>query len=155
MKKIFTSILVCLIMIAIIGLTGCSNDFAKQEYDSTEKIVQTSDRCSESKSAFKSIDGGYSLTVSKFDGRQTLWKKTLKDNTAMEIRLDLSISAGYAKVVFIDSDNNVDVLIECTQDTLTEQSATKTVSLTNGLNRIKIVGYDCEGLDLKMLFEEP
>ena len=107
-----------------------------------------------SNSVFNPIDGGYSLTVSKFNGRQTLWSKTLEKSAEIEIQFDFSISSGSAKVVYIDCNNNVTVLIECSQNISNEQTATKTVSLTSGLNRLKIVGYDCKDIDLKILFDE-
>lgn len=155
MKKIITSVLICSIMCVSIGLTGCGNGFAKQEYDATEKIVQIEDRYAKENSVFNPTEDGCTLTVSKFDGRQTLWKKTLEENAELEIQLNLNISSGNAKVVYIDCNNNVTVLIECSQNNSNEQTATKTISLTNGLNRLKIVGYDCKDLDLKILFVEP
>ena len=150
MKKIISCILICLVCCATICLTGCSNDFAKQEYNDNQKIVQNSERYSSVKSEFKSIDGGYSFTVSKFAGRQNLLKQSRKDSVELEVKFELSISAGYVKVVFIDSNDNLTVLVECTQDGSTEQSGTATVTLTNGQNRFKLVGYDCKDIDLKL-----
>ncbi len=155
MKKAVVGILICFVMCMSICLTGCSNEFAKQEYNDTEKIVQIEDRNMQVMSVFLQINGGYSLKVAKFDGRETLWKKNLIENTEMVIRLDMSISNGFAKVVYIDSDNNLTVLAECTEDDSKAQSVTKTISLTSGLNRLKIVGYDCKEIDLKMYFDEP
>ncbi len=155
MKKIIKSVLICSIMCVAIGLMGCGNDFAIREYNDIEKIVQIEDRYAKENSVFNPIDGGYSLMVSKFDGRETLWKKTLEKNAETEIQLDLSISSGNAKVVYIDCNNNATVLIECSQNISNEQTAAKTVSLTSGLNRLKIVGYDCKDIDLKILFVEP
>ncbi len=154
MKKIFIIVLICSIVCLAIGLTGCGNEFAKQEYNDTEKIAQIEDSYAKDNSVFNPIDGGYSLTVSKFSGRQTLWSKTLEKSAEIEIQFDFSISSGSAKVVYIDCNNNVTVLIECSQNISNEQTATKTVSLTIGLNRLKIVGYDCKDIDLKILFDE-
>ena len=155
MKKIVIIVLIYLIICVTIGLTGCGNNFAKQEYNDAEKIVQIDDRYAKDNSVFNPIDGGYSLTVSKFNGRQTLWNKTLEKSSEIEMQLDLGISSGSAKVVYIDCNNNVTVLIECSQNGSNEQTATKTVSLTSGSNRLKIVGYDCKDIDLKILFDEP
>lgn len=154
MKKVVSSILILLVCCSAICLTGCSNDFAKQEYNDNKKIVQNSWRYSSVKSVFKTIDGGYSFTAWKFDGRQNLLKITRKRNEEMEVRYDLSISSGYVKVVCIDSDDNLTVLVECTQDDSTEQSGAKTVALTSGLNIFKIVGYDCKDVSLKLYFDE-
>ena len=155
MKIAFTSILFSLILCVTVSFTGCGNEFAKQEYNDDEKIVQIADRYAKNNSVFNPIEGGYSLTASQFDGRETLWEKKLEDNAEIEIQIDLNITSGNAKVVFIDSNNDVTVLIERLQNDSNEQTATKTVSLTNGLNRLKIVGYDCENIDFKLFFDEP
>ena len=155
MKIAFTSILFSLILCVTVSFTGCGNEFAKQEYNDDEKIVQIADRYAKNNSVFNPIEGGYSLTASQFDGRETLWEKKLEDNAEIEIQIDLNITSGNAKVVFIDSNNDVTVLIERLQNDSNEQTATKAVSLTNGLNRLKIVGYDCENIDLKLFFDEP
>lgn len=155
MNRAFTNIFLGLILCLTFSFTGCGNEFAKQEYNDDEKIVQIADRYAKNNSVFNPIEGGYSLTASQFDGRETLWEKKLEDNAEIEIQIDLNITSGNAKVVFIDSNNDVTVLIERLQNDSNEQTATKTVSLTNGLNRLKIVGYDCENIDLKLFFDEP
>ncbi len=76
MKRAFTSIFFCFILCLTIIFTGCGNEFAKQEYNDDEKIVQITDRYAKSNSVFNPIEGGYSLTASQFDGRETLWEKT-------------------------------------------------------------------------------
>lgn len=135
-------------------VTACSNEFAAEDYENNEKISQN-DHYSKVMSVFNTMDGGYSLTADKFNGYETLWTKSLKEDTDLEIRLDLSLTRGQAKVVHIDSGDNVTKLVECTPDTSTDGYVSKTVSLKKGRNRLKIVGYDCDELDLKMLFEEP
>lgn len=132
-------------------ITGCNNEFAMREYDSVEKIAQIEDRYAKESSVFNPIDGGYELTVSKFDGRQTLWTDTVTENQDIEINLYFRISAGQAKVVHIDAEGNVKTIMECIPETCTDEFVSKTVSLTKGKNRIKIVGYDCEDVELKML----
>ena len=154
MKKISAAISACLLICLTMCLTGCSNEFAKREYNDAEKIVQIEDHYAKENSVFNTIEGGYSLTVAKFDGRQTLWNKTIEENAYEQVRFDLSISSGYAKIVYIDSDNRITVIAECLQNQSIEQSVTKSVSFTSGLNRFKIVGYDCKNIDLKLFFDE-
>ena len=140
------------IMIICMFMTGCNNRFAENEYNSVDKIVESEDRYAKESSVFNPIDGGYSLTVSKFDGRQTLWTDTLENNENIEFEFSFALTNGQAKVVHIDAEGNVTTLIECTPDTSTDGYVTKTVSMKSGENRIKIVGYDCENIDLEMLF---
>lgn len=150
MKKFFA----VFIGILCLFMTACSNEFAEREYDVDEKISQ-GDRYAKEMSVFNTIDGGYSLTVAKFDGRETLWTKTLEKDQDLEINIDFSLSNGRAKVVYVDDKGNVTTVVECTPDNLTNGYITKNISLKAGQNELKIVGYDCEDVDLKMLFEEP
>lgn len=144
---------VLLIIVLCLFITGCTNEFAKNEYESVKKIVESGDRYAKESSVFNQIDGGYSLVVSKFDGRQTLWTDTLEESQSVEIELSFVITEGKSKIVHIDAEDNVTTLIECTPETSTDGYVTKTVSMTPGENRIKIVGFDCKNIDLKMFFE--
>lgn len=143
----------CILLITVLCLfmTGCSNKFAENDYDSVEKIIEVEDRYAKEGSVFNSIDGGYSLVVSKFDGRETLWTDTLEENQSVEIEISFVLTEGQAKIVHIDADGNVITLIECTPETSTDGYVTKKVSLTSGQNRLKIVGFNCKDIDLKIL----
>ena len=70
----------------------------------------------------------------------------------MEINISFHLSKGQAKIVHIDNDNNVTTVLECVPDTSTDGFVTKTIPLKSGQNRLKIVGYDCENIDLNIQF---
>lgn len=148
MSRYKTFLLLGLILVI---LTGCSNTFAKKEYYDTAKIAVIEDRYSKESSVFNPIDNGYSLEVKKFDGRQTLWTKTLDNDEDINIEIKLSLSEGAVKIVHVDEDGYVTTIIECTPDNCVEEYVVKTVSLKKGLNSIKIVGYECKNIDLKLL----
>lgn len=149
MKK--TLIFVCIIL--CICFSGCSNTYAKEEYDSLEKVASQGDRYSKEGSVFNPIEGGYSFTVSKFDGRQTLHTWNLSEDKELSMEIICSLTDGTGKLVHVDADENVTTLVECDKDT--SAAVIRTISLKQGRNDIKFVGYDCEKLDLKMYFEEP
>lgn len=153
MKKKFVLLFCALFCFLCLFMTACSNEFAAEEYDDNNKISQN-DRYAKEMSVFNTEDGGYSFTASKFSGRETLWTKSLKADRDLEINFKFGLSNGKAKVVHVDSEGNVTTLIECTPDTSTDGFVTKTISLSSGRNRLKIVGYDCEDIDLTMLFDE-
>ena len=144
---------ILLVVLFCVFMTACSNEFAKQDYNSVEKIAGEEDHYAKESSIFNPIEGGYSLIVSKFDGYQTLWSGKVKEEQEMEIDFSFSLSDGQAKIVHIDGDGNVTTVIECSPESSTDGFVTKTISLKSGENRLKIVGYDCEDIDLKMLFE--
>lgn len=134
-------------------LIGCSNTYAKEEYDSLEKLASQGDRYSKEGSVFNPIEGGYSFTVSKFDGRQTLHTWNLSDDMELTMEILCSLTDGTGKLIHVDADGNVTTLVECNKDN--SAAVIKTISLKQGRNDIKFVGYDCDNVDLKMYFEEP
>lgn len=146
-KKMVLCMLACCLL-----LTGCNSAFAENEYDSDKKIAESADRYAKAGSVFNPIDGGYSLTVSKFDGRQTLWKDTLDEAQDVEVEITFTLTGGQGKVVHIDGEDKVTTLLEGTADTLTGETVTKNISMTKGQNRLKFVGYDCEDVELEVLF---
>lgn len=148
MKKVMSVLLVVFMCVA---LAGCSNEFAEREYNSDNKIAQSEDRYAKQCSVFNPIDGGYSLVVSKFDGRETLWTESVDADKEIEIEIKLTLSEGTVKIVHVDEEGNITTIIECTSDSATDEYISKTVSLKEGRNRIKIVGYDCEDIDLELL----
>ena len=147
MKKIIVVLLLAFCLI------GCSNTYAKEEYDSLEKLASQGDRYSKKGSVFNPVEGGYSFTISKFDGRQTLHTWNLSEDKELSMEIICSLTDGTGKLIHVDADGNVTTLVECNEET--SAAVIKTISLKQGRNDIKFVGYDCEKLDLKMYFEEP
>ncbi|MBO5176152.1 MAG: hypothetical protein J6C07_01740 [Lachnospiraceae bacterium] len=147
MKKIIVVLLLAFCLI------GCSNTYAKEEYDSLEKLASQGDRYSKEGSVFNPIEGGYSLTVSKFDGRQSLFTWHLAEDADLTMEIICSLTDGTGKLIHVDADGNITTLVECNKET--SAAVIKNISLKQGRNDIKFVGYDCEKLDLKMYFEEP
>ena len=136
--------------VLVLLLTGCNNQFAKQEYDSVEKIVEIEDRYAVESFVLNPIEGGCAPAISELDGRITLWEDTLEESQNVEISFSYLVTKGHAKVVHIDAEDNVTTLIEGTSEDSEETYVTRTVLMTSGKNRIKLVGYDCD-MELEML----
>lgn len=143
------------IFISLLSLlaSGCSNGFTKTDYHSTENMAKIADSYVEVNAVFHAIDGGYSFTASELDGRETLWSDTVEEGQDVALNISLRLSKGMAKVVHVDSQGTVTTVIECLPETSTDGFVTQTVSQTSGKNRWKIVGYDCEDIDLQILFD--
>lgn len=130
-------------------LAGCSNVFAKKDYYDTNKIAAVEDRYAKKNSASNSNNSGYSLNVEEFNGRETVWTKTLEKSEDFNVEVKLSLAEGIVKIVHVDKMGNVTTIIECTPDNCVENTM-KTVSLGSGINRIKVVGYRCRNIELKL-----
>lgn len=141
------------VMLLCLFLAGCSNQFARDEYNSEEQIAGQEDRYAKEDSMFNPIEGGYSFVVSEFDGRETLKTWNVQEEKELKMEIIFSLTAGQGKLVHIDADGIVTTIQECTSET--SAAVIKTITLKKGQNRLKFVGYDCENIDLKMYYEEP
>ena len=142
--KVFVIIMLCFV------LTGCNNEFAKQQYNSNDKIAESGDRYSKSMAVLNGNTGSVSFTCGKFDGRQTVWSDIYKEEKEIEFEISFTLDKGKAKLVHIDEDDNVTTIIECTPDAVVDQPTSYTLSVKKGKNRLKVVGYDCEELKLSI-----
>ena len=147
MKKIAALLCVALCLF----LTGCGNGFARIEYNDNRKIA-SGDRYASSMTMLSYNNKNCSFEAGKFDGRQTMWSYTAKEEELIEVSVSLNAVEGSAKVVFVDARGNVETLAEFSGENLVGQKSKK-VTLTKGTNNFKIVGYDCQDVQLSMSFE--
>ena len=146
MKKIIVAFMLLLGVL----LTGCSNEFAKSEYDNNKLIAETADRYSKSAAVMNYYADHLTFTAGSFDGRQRVWSESYDSDRNILISLKLTLESGTAKIVHIDSDNNVEVIAECDGGKLNYDSVVYNILMSKGENRIKIVGYECKELNIDM-----
>lgn len=78
----------------------------------------------------------------KLEGMVLLWTYDTKKTGALDVTYRLTVTSGKAKLVYIDPDNQVSTIIECTPQSSMDDIAVLTLSLKEGLSRIKIVGAE-------------
>lgn len=147
-------IIALLLTVVCLLFSGCSNEFAKEEYNSNDKIAQMSDKYAKVQAVMSNVNDNYELTAAQFDGRQTLYSDDFEESRAVKLDISLALSEGKAKIVHIDDKDNVTTLVECTPETSTDGIVSKTVTFTAGYNRVKIVGYECKDLKVRMMFDD-
>ena len=140
------------ITVLCLMLSACSNDFAEKEYHDTGLIAQTGDRYAKQMSVFNQTNNVYTLSVSSFDGRETLWSEKIKEQQLIELSVSMSLSEGMVKLVHIDSGDHVKTIAECTPQTCTDGFVQCDIPLDEGLNRLKLVGYGCKDVKLNIVF---
>lgn len=147
MKK---SILLLLLAICML-FSGCSNAFAKDEFDDDTKIA-ASDQYSATMRKVTEQTGGATFSASKFNGRYTVWTYTSTEDMAIAVNVSVGMSKGTAKVVHVDGSGRVTRLAAyesaSSGGAITGSSADTVVRLTKGENKIKLVGYDCEDIEM-------
>ncbi len=131
-------------------LAACSNEFAKLEYNSAEKIIQA-DHFAKSFSVGSKKDNEASFSIRKFDGRETIWENQLSEAQELTMEFALSLSGGQAKIVHIDPNDKVTTMIECSAEASADETTRIVLSMPKGQNRFKLVGYDCEDIELRLI----
>lgn len=130
--------------------SGCSNAFAKDEFDNDQQIA-ASDHYAATKLKTTEQTGGSTLGASKFDGRLTVWTYTSDEDMAIAVNVSVGMAKGTGKVVHVDGSGKVTRLVGfeyASGGAKTKSSADTVVRLTKGENKIKFVGYDCEDVDM-------
>ena len=143
MKKVAVLVL-CFVMLCI---SGC--DFSSI-YDDDAKIAGSGDSSSTSMSSRTVIGNDYKWKV-KMTGMQTIWRYNAENDGSVSISYMLSVTeGGKAKLVLITPDNEVVILIENTDNSVYSELQTQNISVKQGVNRIKIVGYESPKIEFEM-----
>ena len=80
----------------------------------------------------------------------TIWEFDADETEEVNISYSLTVTAGRAKLVYVSPDRTVTTLVECIADGKNEQSASETIEVEEGENRIRLVG--AEGTSLEYEF---
>ncbi|MDD6038996.1 MAG: hypothetical protein PUD20_09425 [bacterium] len=146
MKKLrmVTALLLCMMLV------GCNNEFAKTQYDAENLIVKEEDRYTKNMSVLNHTGTGLTLTVGDFDGRETIWTENYSEAQVVEMDIRFTIRGGKAKLIHIDSEDQIHTMIECTAESGVSKMTTFSVPVTKGRNRWKVVGYECKDIDLEI-----
>lgn len=155
MKKIVKKIAIMLLAALCLLFSGCSNAFAKDEYDDDQKIA-ASDHYSASKLKTIETTASRTLSASKLEGWITVWTYSSDEDKAVNAKVSLGLAEGKAKLVHIDGNGNVTKLMEYESsggtDVAGKGSADRLIRLTKGENTIKLAGYDCKTVEVKLEF---
>lgn len=147
MRKLITLVLVCL---AIMSLSGCSAD-RNTIYGDDTKIAKSADSSLSQMSVYNRSDNNFTMTAQAFTGAKTIWSYNAKEEGDVAFLYTLSVSeGGKAKLVHITPDDEVVILTENADNTVTDETQAQTVSLKKGKHRIKIVGCDDPKLTLML-----
>lgn len=142
-------ILLALTMICVcLSLAACGFDFSEEDYDSAAKIAN-GNKYQKTMAVKNMIGNSCEFSAGTMKGWDTVWSKSNLSSGEITVAVTLSVAEGKAKVVFIDADDKVRTLVECTADSASDH-ATQTLSVKSGNNRIKIVALDCKDLTMKL-----
>jgi len=147
LKKLLAVVLSCGM---VLPLNGCADKYDfNAMYDNDSEIVAAEDVYSVSIYSFRSDDNGTKIHTGSFVGVKTLWDADVYRDCDIDIIYTLSVrKGGRAKIVLVTPEDEVIILAENTDNTVTDVLETQTVSLGIGYNSIKLVGAESPAIDL-------
>ncbi len=141
MKKPF--IISAFVLSAFLLFTGCfsSGAFKVNEniYNDDVAIASINDTCIMGSSSSTRIGNEFTLDYDSFNGTRTIFYLHSKGAGALEIEYAASMKKGQFKLVLVSPEGLVTTVFEGSDE------GTKTIDLSDGNNRIKLVGYGASG----------
>lgn len=139
MKKIFNYLLLCIMMVMLSACGGngnADNSIEKGIYDDNSQIAQSGDIFDISEYGSDEGDSGKKLILGGFNGVKNIYELTAKEDGTINISFDLTTSSGKFKCVFVNANNEVEVIVE------NSGSGDTSLNVPKGKGSIKIVGEE-------------
>lgn len=127
-------------LLLCVSLTGCGpSGKQKAVYNDDSLIAGQSDTYFYVKHLSTQSGTEYTENFGSFTGSDTIWSRTARDGETLKISGTAEIKSGSWKLVLVDPDDNVTVLLEY------GGSLDETIPLTEGKWRVKSVGLETKG----------
>lgn len=127
-------------------LAGCGTNPMLAIYDNDTKIASESNTYSLKNVEQVHSDLHFTASVGKMEGMDTVWVFDAEEDTAVDITYQLNVSSGKAKLVLIDPEKEVSIIVE--SDSKMEEPVQETLDIRKGNNRIKIVAGENTQFDI-------
>lgn len=139
--KLFGAVLTVVCMIA-----GCGVNPMLSVYDDDVKIASASNTYNIMNYEQVQSDLHFTASVEKMEGMDTIWVFDAEEDTEVDITYRLNVSSGKMKLVWINPEKEVSVIVEC--DSEMEDPVQETLHVKKGNNRIKIVAGENTQFDI-------
>lgn len=134
-------------IISVLAISGCSANM-KSIYSSTNKISSSTNSFNLNDES-QTIDNQSYIGKLEFEGMDTVWTYNAENNEDVELSYLLSVPKGKAKLVLINSNGDIETLIENKDNDEPTDMNSVILSLTEGENRVKLVAQDNAQIELK------
>lgn len=108
-------------------LAGCGTNPMLAIYDNDAKIASNTNTYSLTNVEQVHSDLHFTASVGKMEGMDTVWVFDAEEDTAVDITYQLNVSSGKAKLVLIDPEKEVSVIVEC--DSKMEEPVQETLDI--------------------------
>lgn len=127
-------------------LAGCGTNPMLAIYNNDAKIASNTNTYSLTNVEQVHSDLHFTASIGKMEGMDTVWVFDAEEDTAVDITYQLNVSSGKAKLVLINPEKEVSVIVEC--DSKMEEPVQETLDIRKGNNRIKIVAGENTQFDI-------
>ncbi len=133
-------------MAVVCMIAGCGVNPMLSVYDDDAKIASSSNTYNIMNYEQVQSDLHFTASVEKMEGMDTIWVFDAEEDTEVDITYQLNVSSGKMKLVWINPEKEVSVIVEC--DSEMEDSVQETLHIKKGNNRIKIVAGENTQFDI-------
>ena len=136
------------LLIVACFIAGCGINPMLAVYDDNVKIASDSNTYNLINCEQVQDDLHFTASVEKMEGMDTVWVFDAEEDTAVDITYLLHVSSGKMKLVLINPDKEVSVIVEC--DSVMTEPVQDALVIKKGNNRIKIVASENTQFDIDM-----
>ena len=135
-------------VLVMVCVAGCGFNPMLAVYDNNAKIAGDTNTYNLSNYEQVQSDLHFTASVGKMEGMDTIWVLDAEEDMTVDITYQLSVFSGKMKLVLIDPEKEVSVIVEC--DSEMEETVQSTLDVKKGNNRIKIVAAENTQFDIDM-----
>ena len=136
------------VLVIVCVAAGCGFNPMLAVYDNNAKIASNTNTYNLSNYEQVQSDLHFTASVGKMEGMDTIWVLDAEEDMTVDITYQLSVFSGKMKLVLIDPEKEVSVIVEC--DSEMEETVQGTLDVKKGNNRIKIVAAENTQFDIDM-----
>ena len=136
------------VLVMVCVAAGCGFNPMFAVYDDNAKIAGDTNTYNLSNYEQVQSDLHFTASVGKMEGMDTIWVLDAEEDMTVDITYQLSVFSGKMKLVLIDPEKEVSVIVEC--DSEMEETVQSTLDVKKGNNRIKIVAAENTQFDIDM-----
>lgn len=129
-------------------IAGCGMNPMLAVYDDNVKIASDSNTYNLINYEQVQEDLHFTASVEKMEGMDTVWVFDAEEDTIVDITYLLNVSSGKMKLVLINPEKEVSIIVEC--DSEMAEPVQDTLEIKKGNNRIKIVASENTQFDMDM-----
>ncbi len=136
------------VLVMVCVAAGCGFNPMLAVYDDNAKVAGDTNTYNLSNYEQVQSDLHFTASVGKMEGMDTIWVLDAEEDMTVDITYQLSVFSGKMKLVLIDPEKEVSVIVEC--DSEMEETVQSTLDVKKGNNRIKIVAAENTQFDIDM-----